>query len=342
MTMKLSYLSALSDEELLAELKVLAARERHATAQLIASLAEVDARRLYLGEGCSSLFAYCTQVLRLSEHAAYGRIEAARTARRFAIVLDLIADGSITLTTVCLLAPHLTNENHRWVLDSARHKSKRDVEVIVAGLRPQPVIPSTVRKLPSPPQPQLTVVEDDWPPSPIPLPSVARTRPAVVAPLAPERYKVQFTMSSEMHDRFRLAQDLLRHVVPNGDPAAIFDRALTLLVKQLEYAAHAASSRPHSRDSTPSPSRRVPAQVKRAVWTRDGGAFVGTGGRCTERGFLEYHHVVPYAAGGQTCADNLELRCRAHNQYEAELYFGPMMVRETRATWAVGTRSGPG
>jgi hypothetical protein len=62
--------------------KTLAADERQATARLIAGLAELDARRLYLGEGCPSLFAYCTQVLHLSEHAAYGRIEAARTARR--------------------------------------------------------------------------------------------------------------------------------------------------------------------------------------------------------------------------------------------------------------------
>ena len=52
-----------------------------ATARLVAALGELDARRLYLGEGYSSLFTYCTQVMRLSEHAAYGRIEAARAAR---------------------------------------------------------------------------------------------------------------------------------------------------------------------------------------------------------------------------------------------------------------------
>src|SRR5687767_13191942 len=65
----------LSDQELLARVRDAAADERHVTARLIALLAEVDSRRLYLGEGCSSLFTYCTQVLRLSEHAAYNRIE---------------------------------------------------------------------------------------------------------------------------------------------------------------------------------------------------------------------------------------------------------------------------
>src|SRR3989304_2522305 len=75
--------------------------------------AEGDARRLHLAEGYSSLFTYCTEVLRLSEHAAYGRIEAARAARRFAVILEMLSEGSVTLTTVGLLAPHLPAENHQ-------------------------------------------------------------------------------------------------------------------------------------------------------------------------------------------------------------------------------------
>src|SRR5438067_5048923 len=106
--MILSPFRDLSDTRLLDEVLALASRERESTAQLIACLAETDARRLYLGEVCSSLFTYCTQVLRLSEHAAYGRIRAARAATtRFPGILDLLADGSITLTTVCLLARHV-------------------------------------------------------------------------------------------------------------------------------------------------------------------------------------------------------------------------------------------
>jgi hypothetical protein len=108
------------DRELLSEVTRLAASEREATARLVASLAEVDARRLYLSDGCSSLFTYCTQVLHLSEHAAYNRIEAARIARRFPEILERLVDGSIHLTAIRLLAPTLTTENHRAVLDAAR------------------------------------------------------------------------------------------------------------------------------------------------------------------------------------------------------------------------------
>jgi hypothetical protein len=155
-------------------------------------------------------------------------------------------------------------------------------------------------------------------------------------------FKIQFTMSRDVHDKLRRAQDLLRHAVPNGDPAAIFDRALTLLLKDLEHSRCGATDRPRAPRVLPTASRRIPAAIKRKVWAKDGGqcAFVGMSGRCAERGFLEYHHVVPFAAGGETTVDNLELRCRAHNQYESELFFGPMMVREERAVWSA-TRSGP-
>ncbi len=90
-------------------------------------------------------------MLHLSEHAAYLRgIEAARSARRYPKILDRLADGSLHLTAVSLLGPHLTAANHLEVLDSARHKSKRDVEQLVARLRPQPDVPAVIRKLPAP------------------------------------------------------------------------------------------------------------------------------------------------------------------------------------------------
>ena len=75
-------LTHLSDDQLIACIRRHAEDERRATAILVASLVEFDARRLYLRQGNPSLFTYCTQVLHLSEHAAYGRIEAARAARK--------------------------------------------------------------------------------------------------------------------------------------------------------------------------------------------------------------------------------------------------------------------
>jgi hypothetical protein len=167
-------------------------------------------------------------------------------------------------------------------------------------------------------------------------------RPAIIASLAPERYKVQFTVTRETHDKLRLVQDLLRHAVPNGDPAVIFDRAITVLLAELERKKFAQTARSRRVGNAKSDSRHVPAAVKREVWKRDDGrcAFIGTDGRCSERGLLEFHHLIPFADGGATTSANLQLRCRAHNGYEAELFFGPLLAREEEAVFGYSTRCG--
>jgi 5-methylcytosine-specific restriction endonuclease McrA len=352
----------LSDHDLLSHIKRLAQSERSAIAALIASLAEMDARRLYLGEGCASMFVYCTRVLHLSEHAAYGRIEAARVARRFPIVLERIERGDLTLTNLCLLRPHLTDANCNQLLDAARHASKREVERLIASIAPRPDAPMVVRKLPTlaPADREASttaapiahavsliasptadaamdpvVVARTAAASPrFPLASVpARSAAPVTSPLSAERYRVQFTVSRETHDKLRRAQDLLRHSIPDGDPAAVVDRALTLLLEHLERTklAQAKAPRQASRPIAPG-SRHIPASVRRAVWARDGGrcAFEGNEGRCSETAFLEFHHVVPFARGGNATVDTIQLRCRAHNQHEAVEVFGNsvLFVRE--------------
>src|SRR4051812_6949239 len=109
--------SALSDRELLGTLDRLACDERHASAELIANLAVLDERpALYAREGYGSLFAYCTQALHLSEDAACSRIEVARGCRQFPDLLDGLASGDLTLTSVRLLRPHLTIDNLASVL----------------------------------------------------------------------------------------------------------------------------------------------------------------------------------------------------------------------------------
>jgi hypothetical protein len=155
--------------------------------------------------------------------------------------------------------------------------------------------------------------------------------------------KIQFTVGRGPMTSQR-AQDLLRHAIPNGDPAAIFDRALTLLIDYLEKKKLAAAKRPRGDTTTRPPSRYVPASVRRAVWARDEGccAFVGAQGRCEERGFLELHHVKPYAVGGPSTVENTELRCRAHNGYEATLFFGgsePLIVRESPRAFGYSVRT---
>src|SRR5438034_11537928 len=125
--------ATLSDRDLLARLEVLASKERVASAELVAHLAELDSRpALYAAQGYGSLFSYCTQALRLSEDAACSRIEAARACRRFPVILDLLVAGSLTLTSVRLLGRHLTQENHQAVLAKAKGGRRQQIEALVA------------------------------------------------------------------------------------------------------------------------------------------------------------------------------------------------------------------
>ena len=310
---------------------------------MLATLSELDVRRLFLRQGFSSLFDYCTRGLHLSERAACSRIAAARLARRFPVVLDLIADSRVSLAVVSLLAKHLNEANCLSLLQEATHKTAAEVEVIVARLAPKPDVPSMVRRVAAPSQPAAALLAPAadaasadqssasadglaTPAVPPPQSTSAFPRPAaVIKPLAPERFKVQFTIPGETRAKLRVVQDLLRHSVPNGDIGIVFDRALSALLADLERRKCALVARPRQ---TARPAKRgtrlIPAAVRRAVWARDKGrcAFAGPQGRCRERGGLELHHVKPFAVGGEANAANIELRCRAHNGHEADVFFG--------------------
>jgi hypothetical protein len=301
----------LTDEQLLGAVQRLASRERDSTADLVAHFVELEARRLYLGAGFSSLYEYCREVLHLSEDRACNRIAAARAARNFPSVLPMLADGRLNLSTLRMLIPHLA-EDHDQLLAAAAFKTRSELREVIARRAPRPDVATSVRKSPS----------------------------LAVEPLAEDRYLIKFTAGAAMVTRLRQAQDLLRHAVPSGDAGEIFDRALTVLLEELQKRKFAATSRPRPGRPSRRESRDIPDGVKRAVWMRDEGqcSFAGGGGRrCEARAFLEFHHLAPYATGGAPSVENIALRCSAHNQYEADRYFAPI-----RADMSVHHSTRPG
>jgi hypothetical protein len=155
-------------------------------------------------------------------------------------------------------------------------------------------------------------------------------------PTSSSRYKVQFTADEELHGKIRRAQALLRHQVPDGDLGEVFDRAMTLLVRELERVRFAGTSAPRKdaaeADPTPS-SRRIPDPIKRAVWMRDEEQCTfrdREGRRCPARERLEFHHLIPFARGGDHSVSNIELRCATHNAHQADLDFGAEFMAARR------------
>ena len=352
----------LSDAKLLDALKALVAGERQGLVAILRHLAEVDRRDLPQKTGYSSLFMFCLGELGYSEGAAYRRIHAARAARRWPIIYAMLGSGRITLSVVSLLAPCLDQDNHRRLLEQASGKNKREVEALLAELRPTPPAADSIRRMgpaPVPPRPDPgadktgadlftgipdrsrcegagggTAGEDD-------SPRDAPTSPAE----HPTRVHFSFTGDESLLARLKRARELLRHRNPDGGAAAIFSLAIDALLERIDperailrkarrggRARPAPAPRPdsitagaESESGTPARTRHIPAWARREVWKRDGGrcTFAAPSGkRCEERGFLELDHIQPFALGGRSDPGNLRLRCRAHNLLTAREFFG--------------------
>lgn len=273
-------LSQFKDEEILTQTKALIATERRAHAEFLIYLAEVDARKLFLPEGYSSLFSFCTGALGLSEASASKRIQLARCSTKFPVVLGHIACNELTLSNASLLAPALTHENHRTLLDAALHKPKREVEKMMAAHFPKPDAPEKIR------------------------------------PLNATRTKFEFSADDEVVAMFRTLQARLRRKFPEGRMEDIVRETFHLLVRQTNPARE--PSRKVAPRVTKH-FRRSPANVARAVWKKDGErcTFVASNGkRCDGATFLELDHVIPRSLGGSSQDEkNLTVRCRAHNAW---------------------------
>jgi 5-methylcytosine-specific restriction endonuclease McrA len=295
----------------------------------------------------------------------------------------MLADGRLHLSAVAKLAPHLTPANREALLGRAVHRTKREIEELIGGLLPHPDALPSIRKLPerlagapplagvvpasevapgtatsglglgtregsasSAPQLRPDGVGDSCGSGPAPSARAAAAPPARVEPLAPARYKVQFTASAEMRDKLERLRALMRTSIPDGDLAAVIDAAVTEKLERLEARrfgkkrqrrAPGTVSPPPSRDDTvrrgetgrpgtvAGASRHLPAAVRRAVHERDGGQcrFVDERGRrCPARDGLEFHHRHPFRHGGGHATRNIALMCRAHNRHLAEIDYG--------------------
>jgi hypothetical protein len=307
-------LSRRIDGELLREFSALVEKDRRSTAELLAYVGEIQARRLFASKGYSSMYMYCVRELHMSGDVAWKRTQVARLARRFPVILEMIADGRLHLTAVVKLLAYRKARGFTQLLEAAAHKSKFEIELLLAARFPRPDTPTEVRPLGKSRESQKLVPEpvvqtrisatdsctsenggDSSNSRPAPgLPSDDRallpnspsgqsglvsseapTPRARIEPLAPQRFAIQVTVGQTTHDKLRRAQELLGHRVASGDLEQVLDRALDALIRQLEHAKFAATDKPRAaRQRSTAGKRHVPAHVKRAVHERDGG-------RCT-------------------------------------------------------------
>ena len=308
--MSIYLLSHVKDEVLEQELAQFDSTECGAMAMVLARIAEIDARRLYLRAAYPSMRAYCVQKLNKTEDWAFKRLAAARAALLFPEIFEFVADGRLHLTGVCKLAPHLTAGNVDGLLRAATRKTKAEIEHLLSARFPRTemmelvqVIPvagdaqrlathveKQVERLVNIDSPATTSAED-----PIvantsgAVPQAAQAQPATahclsaappvertvpkskVAPIAQDRYALQVTVGQETYDLLTHAKELLGHQLPSGNLAQVFHLALESLVGSLEKRKFAATGRPQAALRPSTAPRTIPAHVRRAVWRRDRG-----------------------------------------------------------------------
>ncbi len=375
-----NHVSLLDNLSLLASTREVVVRSNHLTAVLLLHLSEVESRGLYRDQAFPSMFAYCVGELGFSEDVAYNVTTVARLVQQFPALLAGLREGRLHLSGLRLLAPHFKKENSEDLIARAWGKTKREIEGIVAHIAPQPEVPDTIRKLPSPRAPEAPAPEA--PPldlfslpapaslvAPVALPAPAPELPVAqvpvsvpplatppmrrdqVKPLAPNAYKIEFTASDALQEKLKEAQALLRHRRPDGSLAFIVEQALDLLIAKVKKQRFGIGAKPRSAPAPkadagtqPSATRHVPYSARRSLADRDGlrCTHVGPDGRrCSEMAFLELEHRKGFARTGEHSVEDMTYLCKAHNDLAAERLYGRAFMKRKRGAAHPGTAESP-
>ena len=253
----------------------------------------------------------------------------------------MLEDGRLHLCGIGVLSKHLSDANYEDVLARATHKSKRELEKLVAELAPKPDVAPTIRKRPqrkakaAPTESSSELCPDrgeQKAPPVEPAAPPAPEKPATVEPLAKARYKVEFTASEELRNKLKRLEALM----PGSDLASIIDAAVSEKLERVEAKRFGKTKKPRKglEEADTSPGvRGISAPVRRFVCERDGDQCTyesPDGKRCPERDRLEFHHDKPYGLGGDRSAKNIRLLCKLHNAYMAELDYGKEKMDQYR------------
>src|SRR5690242_8580668 len=312
--------------ELSARLAVLLRHEHEAMADFIVALADFDEKRLYLELGHGSLFAFLNRELGLSKGAAFFRNAAARLVRRYPEIVEPLRDGHLCLTSLAHLAKVLTPENKAEMLPRFFQRSKSEARELVAEILPETAPPRRAVVTVVPPALALGLVDApasasgaDLPPSsgfpenlldanspnadggllPQGDPAVpAEPKPAVVEPLTADLRRLHLTVSKRLLLKLAAARDALSHSKPGATEEEILEAGLDLiLAADAKRKALVAKPRKTPPPSSPD-SDSVPANVRRAVFERDGGRCqvpLASGGICGTTYRVQLGHIVARA-----------------------------------------------
>lgn len=292
----------LPNSELIAALDAAVSKEKLVTAEVVAGMAEVYARKLHLELGYASLYRFVRQKYGLSEGSTYRRVSAARLSLKHPEVIGRLKTGELTLCAateawkafeavrveskqLLPVTQPMSKKAEAQVLVKLSHKSKTEAKHVLAShvnYASAPVLKSQV------------------------------------IPHSPTLRELRLPITKEQEIKFERLKSLLSHRIPSGDAVALFDLMLettldkfdpTRIQKRVESRKHHALLRHREEPKT---------HAKRKIWDNfnDGCAYQNpeTGKKCASTWCLDVDHILPKSKGGKDRLENYQLLCRAHNR----------------------------
>jgi len=249
-------------------------------------------------------------------------VAAARLCEQIPDVAHWLESGKLSLTKLCMLKGVLSADNHAALLEQASRLTEEEVESLALNLDPKrkaPKLRESIKPLaPQTPKPStaLPLLEQS---GSVPEP------PRSPLPPTQDLHLLQIPVGPEFRARLADVRNALSHSHPGASIEELLLHCMDLALAKQDRAVKGQVQKPRPQSGKAPAGRTIPAAVRRKVWARDEDrcAFVALDGRrCDARARLELHHIKPFALGGPPTVDNIELRCRAHNNLEARFIFG--------------------
>lgn len=332
MNFEFQVLKAKSNEELINALKLRVENERRILMEILYALREVEDRKLHLEMGFPDLYSFAIKELGYSSGAAYRRISAMRLLKTVPEVAPKLESGELGLENASNAQSFFRKEDQRRKQQGEQKLSIEEKREVVAELFGK-----------SSRQGQRVLMEH----APDVMIPTEKTRP-----LPEHKTLVQFVATAELMEKLEELKDLLAHQNFEGRMDVLVEKLADIALKRLKLASvrqatststsTSASASASTSALTSAPmlyflppasrmkqirkasdrSRYIPTQVRRRVLLRDKNGCtykdLNSGRTCGSRHGLQYDHIVPFSLGGVHSAENLTLRCGAHNRYGAE------------------------
>ena len=314
----------------------------------------------YYACGCfKSLFEYCRSHLGLGEGAVWNRTQAARVSRRFPQVLEFLVEGKVCLSSLGVLAPHLSEENVDGLLAQAAGKTKEEVKEIVAAICPKPAVEPSIRRKPvtgsagvPPSSSSSSSLEEESSEEKYSSSGARETERGTgsIEVARPGVYNIRFSAGKSMKEKLVRFAEVLGIDGATRHMPEIFEKALDLALEKMDpkqklerrrkRQAARSKTRPDEAAGTAEETKRegprrerprcIPSSVRERLLARAGYQceYWGPGGvRCTARTRLEVDHIEPVGKGGSCDEENLRVLCRGRNLLAAERVFGEAFMR---------------